>query len=172
MILPTAVDVLRCVERTIETVIAPALTDTAERSAAATIGHLLRHVALRLEREGALFATEISQLRPLLTEADLVLQRDFARSADVSEARIAIAAALAEPPAAAQGYRDPASMGAEVTALRHGVCATLELIQRHEASLPAAARALHESLKRYIAWELDNESKLIDPAFEGFGPRR
>lgn len=172
MLLPTAVDVLRCVERTIETVITPALTGAAERSAAATVGHLLRHVALRIEREGALFAAEIAQLRPLLADSDRMLQHDFAASAEAKGVRAAIAAALAEQPAAPHGYRDLASMAAEVTALRQCVCATLDLIQRSEASLSVAARDIHESFQRYVAWELDNESKLIDPAFEGFGPRR
>ena len=172
MLLPTAVDVLRCVERTIETVIAPALPGAAERSAAATVGHLLRHVALRIEREGALLAAEITRLRPLLGDADGVLKRDFTQTAAVTEALAAIAAALAIPPPPPHGYRDLASMASEVTALRQSVCAVLELVQRHEASLSPAARDIHASLKDYIAWELENESKLIDPAFEGFGPRR
>jgi hypothetical protein len=31
---------------------------------------------------------------------------------------------------------------------------------------------VHEALKRYVAWEIEQEAQLIDPAFEGFGPRR
>lgn len=172
MLLPTAVDVLRCVERTLETVIVPTLTGTAERSAAATIGHLLRHVALRIEREGALFAAEIEELRPLLEEAGRVFQRDFPDDPDTQRARGAIAASLLGPPTALHGYRDLASVTAELTALRQGVCDALDLIHRHESSLSSAAKELYEAFKRYAASELDNEATLVDPAFEGFGPRR
>jgi hypothetical protein len=171
MLLPTAVDLLRCVESTLRTVIAPALTGTAERSAAATIGHLLRHVALRIEHEGALLSAEIDKVRPLLEQAGCVFERDFPADPDTKRAREAIAAALAGP-ASPPGYRDLPSLAAEVTALRRGVGDSLALIQRHESTLSAPAKELYEALKRYVAWELDNESKLIDPAFEGFGPRR
>jgi hypothetical protein len=172
MLLPTAVDLLRCIERTLETAIVPTLTGTAERSAAATIGHLLRHVALRIQHEGELFALEIDKLRPLLEQAAGVIRDDFAQAPDSKRTLDALKEALARPAPPTHGYRDLASLTAEVTALRQGVCDALELLQRHESDLSAAAKDLYDSLKRYVTWELDNESKLIDPAFEGFGPRR
>jgi hypothetical protein len=172
MLLPTAVDVLRCVERTLDTVIVPTLTGAAERSAAASIGHLLRHVVLRIEREGALFAAEIDELRPLLEEAGHVFESDFPQAPDTERTRASIAAALVKPPAPPNGYRDLAGVTAELTSLRQAVCDALDLLHRHESSLSAAAKDLYEALKRYVASELDNEAKLIDPAFEGFGPRR
>jgi hypothetical protein len=172
MLLPTAVDLLRCVERTLETVIVPTLNGAAERSAAATIRHLLRHVALRIEHEGAIFAVEVEKLRSLLEQAVTVIQSAFPESPERGKALEALSSALVRPALPAHGYRDLATLTAEVTRLRQGVCDALVLLQRHESSLTDAAQDLYESLKRYVAWELDNESKLIDPAFEGFGPRR
>lgn len=171
MLLPTSSDLLRCVERTLQTVIVPTLTGTAERSAARTIEHLLRHVVLRIEHEGRIFSAEIDLLRPLLERARNVFDQDFAGVAEAAAARTAVAAALS-PAAPTRGYRDVASLAAEVTLLRQGVCDALRLIQRHEATLSAPGKDLYAALKRYVAWELDNEAQLIDPAFEGFGARR
>jgi len=171
MLLPTSVDLLRCVERTLQTVIVPTLTGTAERSAARTIEHMLRHVVLRIEHEGRIFSAEIDLLRPLLERAQNVFDQSFGDVPETAAARAAVAAALS-PPAPSHAYRDVASLAAEVTALRQAVCEALRLIQQHEATLSAAAKDLYEALKRYVAWELDNEAQLIDPAFEGFGARR
>jgi hypothetical protein len=167
MLLPTSVDVLRCVERTLQTVIEPALTGVAERSAAATIGHLLRHVALRIEREGAMLFTEIAKLRPLLADAESSLPAD----AESERVRDSIAAALARH-ADYKGYRDVASLAEEVSALRQSACDALLSMQQHQKPLTGSMKAAYEALRRYIAWELEQEAQIIDPAFEGFGPRR
>jgi hypothetical protein len=171
MLLPTSVDLLRCVERTLQTVIVPTLAGTAERSAARTIEHILRHVVLRIEHEGRIFSAEIDLLRPLLERARGVFDQDFGAAPAAAAARAAVAAALSFP-VPTQAYRDVASLASEVTALRQAVCDALRLLQQHEAALSASAKDLYAALQRYIAWELDNEAQLIDPAFEGFGARR
>jgi hypothetical protein len=114
---------------------------------------------------------EIERLRPLLQEALHVFEHEFTSDPETHAAHATITASLA-PRRAANSYRDVADLAAEVTALRKGVCDVLAVIHRHEASLPAGATKLYASLKQYISWALDNESELIDPAFEGFGPRR
>ena len=109
MLLPTSSDLLRCVERTLQTVIVPTLTGTAERSAA-TIEHLLRHVVLRIEHEGRIFSAEIDLLRPLLERARNVFDQDFAGVAEAAAARTAVAAALspaARPEATATSEVSP-----------------------------------------------------------------
>lgn len=171
MLLPTSVDVLHCIERTLQTVIAPGLTGAAERSAAATVGHMLRHVILRIEREGAMYTAEIAMVRPLLDQARDMFRDDFPDAAETQRVLSTVAAALSQPATTAE-YRDVASLAAEVTSLRAGVCDALALIQGQDTHLSAPANDLYEALKRYVAWELDNEAQLIDPAFEGFGPRR
>jgi hypothetical protein len=169
MLLPTSVDVLRCVERTLETVIAPTLTSTAERSAAATMGHLIRHVILRIEHEGQMLFDDIGVLRPLLLQVEDYLKERPAGDAEAARVRGRIAALLAGPPKS--GYRDVASLAEEVSALRQGVCDSLSYIQTQKSGdLPAAS--VNEALRRYIAWEIEQEAQIIDPAFEGFGPRR
>lgn len=169
MLLPTSVDVLRCVERTLRTVIEPALTGVAERSAAATIGHLLRHVALRIEREGAMLFTEIAKLRPLLADAASSLPADT----ESVRVRDSIAAALARARLVdSKGYRDVASLAEEVITLRQSACDALAIMQQQEERLTGSMKSAYEALQRYVAWELEQEAQIIDPAFEGFGPRR
>jgi hydrogenase maturation factor HypF (carbamoyltransferase family) len=94
MLLPTSVDLLRCVERTLETVIVPKLNGLGERSAAATMGHMLRYVALRIEKEGQILADEIEVLRPLLSQVDAHLASLPRSDSDGSQIRDAIAALL------------------------------------------------------------------------------
>jgi hypothetical protein len=171
MLLPTSVDVLRCVERTLQTVIAPTLTGAAERSAAATIGHLLRHVALRIEREGAMLFTEIGTFRPLLSQAASCLEVNFPDDTEATHVRDSIAAVLARP-VDSKGYRDVSSLAEEVGALRQSVCDALTFMHRQEAPLTGSMKSVYEAMQRYTGWELEQEAQIIDPAFEGFGPRR
>jgi hypothetical protein len=170
MLLPTSVDVLRCIERTLDTVVAPALTGTGERSALATIGHLLRHVALRIELEGPMLAEDIAVARPLLAQVDAYLGSDGANAAAAAQ-RARLTDLLARP-AQTEGYRSVASLAEEVTALRQGVCESLEFVQSRLSDADPQAKAVHDALLRYVAWEVEMEAKIIDPAFEGFGPRR
>jgi hypothetical protein len=171
MLLPTSVDILRCVERTLETVIVPKLTGVGERSAAATIGHMLRHVALRVEKEGQILADEITVLRPLLAQVEAYLDGQPREETEAARLRAATAALLGTP-FAKSGYRSVASLAEEVTALRQGVCNALAFVQKQMPQQAGSASALHEAILRYITWEIERESQVIDPAFEGFGPRR
>ncbi len=139
MLLPTSSDLLRCVERTLQTVIVPTLTGMAERSAARTIEHLLRHVVLRIEHEGRIFSAEIDLLRPLLERARNVFDQDFAGVAEAAAARRPLQRLYLLPPRT-RGYRDVASLAAEVTLLRQGVCDALRLIQQHKATLSAPGK--------------------------------
>jgi hypothetical protein len=171
MLLPTSVDVLRSIERTLETVIAPALTGTGERSALATIGHLLRHVALRIELEGQMLVDDIAAVRPLLAQVDGYLESPPRNDAEGSALRARLAQLLSRP-AQANGYRSVANLAEEVTALRQGVCEALDYVQTRASDADPQAKSVLDALLRYVAWETEQEAKIIDPAFEGFGPRR
>jgi hypothetical protein len=170
MLLPTAVDVLRCAERTLETIIVPTLPGVGERSAAATIGHMLRHVALRIEREGQMLYDEIGVLRPLLAQVETYLGTTANDDRKAAQLR-ADFAALLERRFAADGYRGVASLAEEVSSLRQGVCDALMFVQKQPPGSTGAA-AMQDALHRYIAWEAEQEAQIIDAAFEGFGPRR
>ena len=171
MLLPTSVDILRCIERTLETVIVPTLTGVGERSAAATIGHLLRHVALRVEKEGQILVDEIDVLRPLLSQTESYLGTLSPLDAAAAQLRASTATLLGKT-FAAPGYRTVASLAAEAAALRQGVCDALAFIQKPAPQPTGAAADVHQAILRYIAWEIDHLCLVFDPAFEGFGPRR
>jgi hypothetical protein len=171
MLLPTSIDILRCIERTLETVIAPVLTKTGERSAAATIGHLLRHVALRLEHEGPILYDEIAVLRALLLKADAYFKALSAGATEAASVKASVAALLARP-TEPSGYRSIASLADEVSALRQGICETLAFVLQQKQEPGNAAAQLHEEIRRYMAWEVEQEGRIIDAAFAGHGPRR
>jgi hypothetical protein len=166
MLLPTSIDLLHCIEKTLETVIVPTHTGTGERSAAASMGHLLRHVALRIEHEGGILTEEIAMLRPLLERVASYLPS----RGDAQAVAEALRRTLSQPSPA--GYRNVTSLTAEVSSLRQCVCDALEYLLAHSATLDEPGRQLHQELLAYMAWEVRQEARVIDPAFEGYGPRR
>ncbi len=161
MIVPTAAEMLKTVERTFETVIKPELASTTTRSAAATISHMLRIATLRIETEGQLLHDERARLNELLPRIAAWLK---ARGKD-SRPAISDRPALDETV-----YPSLALMAEEVGALRQGVCEALDALQ--ETGCDSEGEQLLDELKGYIAWQLDQEGKMIDPATLGNGPRR
>jgi hypothetical protein len=171
MLRPTSIDVLRSISWTLDSVIAPALTGVAERSAAATVGHLLRHVSLRIEHEGRLLHLEIEKVRPLLAQVDAYLSTLPPDDTEATRLRVLIKSTRARPQSP-NGYRSVENLADEVWALRQSVSDALAFIQMRESDGADSAAAVHAALTTYIAWQIQQEAQLIDPAFEGFGPRR
>jgi hypothetical protein len=64
-------------------------------------------------------------------------------------------------------------MASEVGPLRGFIYRLLELLLAlsDEARTPAA-EALHEAVRVYIGWQLQQESKYLEEPFRGHGPRR
>jgi hypothetical protein len=56
--------------------------------------------------------------------------------------------------------------------LRQQACDALALILKREPEPSGSAASVHDAIMRYITWEIEHEAQVIDPAFEGFGPRR
>jgi hypothetical protein len=154
MIIPTAADMLKTVERTFESVIKPDLSSTAIRSAAATVSHMLRIATLRVETEGQILHDEALRLRELLTRVEGWL----GGSSNFDEKR--------DPSV----YPSLAIMAEAIGTLRQAVCDALEALQGR--ALDAEGAQLVAELHSYIAWQLEQESKMIDPATIGHGPRR
>lgn len=153
MIIPTAAEMLKTIEATFETVIKPDLTNTGARSAAASVGHMLRIATLRIEIEGQILHDEVIKLRELLPRLCAFLGKGEL------------------PPLRDNSiYPSLALMAAEVGALRQGVCDALDELQGRD--LDAKGARLLVELNSYIAWQLEQESKMIDPATIGHGPRR
>jgi hypothetical protein len=165
MIVPTAAQMLKNAERTFETVIKPDLQTTSTRSAAATIGHMLRLCVVRIENEGQILFDEVARAKALLARVQPYM-------AQIDEQMLAqkLAQLLAARQRDAAIYPSLALMAEDVGRLRQGVCDALEILQSRR--LDAQGDALHEELRAYVAWQLDQEFRMIEPATAGFGPRR
>jgi hypothetical protein len=169
MIYPSASDVLKNLEHHFEQEIKPVLTGTPQETIAQTMGHLLRHARVRVEREGQLLMDESSRLRALMARAATWL-------ANVGEE--ALAAELNQT--ASRSFRSegqyPAldSLAAEVVALREVLYQAQKVLQslRSKRGAEPGYRALREEFRAYMAWQVGAEAELVEEAFVGRGPRR
>jgi hypothetical protein len=169
MIVPTASDVVRCIGDTLDSVILPGLDTLERRSAATTMRHLLRYVALRIDLEGQVLFDELAQLHSVLDEASTYF------GAAAGEPSKALAAAINGSLAqqrAPDVYPSVQVMAVEIAGLRQHVCDALTLLQSAGEGLNDAGRRLHEAFRNYVRWQIAQEAKIIEPAFRGFGPRR
>jgi hypothetical protein len=164
MIIPSATDVLGCIEGNIVRKVEPAVSDPAALSALATIKHLLRNLRERIMHEGQVLTDEIAALRDLLPE----LAAYFA-GAPAGEQ---IALALAEEPVIAGRYRNLDSLAAEALRLRESLHAAIAAIHADDAPPSPECQALRTKIRAYIVAEIADEMTLVEPAFTGRGPRR
>lgn len=169
MIHPSAVEIIRNIEATLVDIVEPAVQTTTARSTLATIGHLLRHVALRIEDEGQLLTDDIAALKTLLGE--LVTYLSSAGDADRARG-IATSMSAAEPPAGR--YPSVQILATQAAALRAVVQDILSYLQsqreaRRDEPDYQAARA---AIRAYLTADVLAEARLIHPAFEDKGPRR
>ncbi len=168
MIVPTAADVIRCIEETMERVIQPALTSLSDRSAATTIRHLLHYVAIRIDAEGQILFDDAKRLRAVLAECLAWL--------DARPDAESLAAAIRETLNRERDpeiYPSPVLIAGEVASLRQHVSEVLALLLKLAPDdRGAAGEALHQTLRDYIVWQVEQEAKIIEPAFVGRGPRR
>lgn len=167
MIHPTCAQVLGTIQTSFDEQIAPHLADSEARSAAATIGHLLRHVALRIEDEGQILSDDITRLRALLTQ--IAAWFDATGHGDGAALHGAVAQRLPEGI-----YPSLTLLGKQALALRGALVAAQARLQKLAAAHgdDAGYRALRDAIRHYIAAQLADEAKLIAPAFQGRGPRR
>lgn len=171
-IMPTVPDLLRSIGETLENVVTPALVGNAELSAVTTIRHLLRYATFRLDREGQALLDEAKLLRGLLSEGAAYLKSRPASDTVSSDLVIAIDSTLAQ-------RRDPdlyptlTLMADEVGVLRQHVCDFLAILRSAGASgRGAAGEEQLQSVRRYLSWQIEQESKIIEPSFVGQGARR
>jgi hypothetical protein len=166
-ILPSAIEIVRNVREVTRDVIAPTLASHSERSAAATIDHMLRYVERLLAGEGQALLDEEARLKALLPRV--------AGWLDGRPGMAPLAAAIRETVAAT---RDPAVYPAltimedDVAMLRQHVCDALVALNAAGDDKGAEGEAVHAALRDYIRWQIATEGKLVEPAFLGHGPRR
>jgi hypothetical protein len=164
MIHPTCLEILATVQSTFVREIAPRLTDIEGRSTAATIEHLLRHIALRIELEGAILIADIGRLHDLLESAALWMNGAALDAGPVQRA-------LAEEASSASlGYRNLDQLGESALLLRGALVEVQSLLVGRETD--TAAQALRGRIRDYIGMQLADEATMIEPAFTGMGPRR
>lgn len=169
MINPSTAQIVRTIETTLVDVVEPAASSVAARSALATIGHLLRHVALRIEDEGQLLTDDIAALQGLLAQL-----RDYMEAAGDAPQAMAIADALDRSAPMAGRYPSLTLMAERAAILRQSVQNALAHLQDQRAERGkdkayCAARAL---IRAYLTRQIEAEATLIHPAFEDKGPRR
>lgn len=164
MLIPTPSDLLRCCNDALTSDIAPALSGGKERSSLATVQHLLRYIEQRVEREGQILFDEISLLKPLL--ADVAEHLKDRREAAALCERIVTCTARERD---ARTYPSLGILAVEVAALR--ACVASALVVMNDAR-QESDESLHRRLLDYVAWQIEQEGQLVNPAFRGHGPRR
>lgn len=169
MIHPSAAQIIRNIEATLVAVVEPAVQTTTARSALATIGHLLRHVALRIEQEGQILTDDLLVQQALL--ADIATYLTTAGDAVQADA---IHAALAQSAAPDARYPSLDIMGARASLLRQAIQDALIFlqVQRDTRKADPAYQTIRAAIRAYLAVEVQAEGTLIHPAFEDKGPRR
>jgi hypothetical protein len=172
MNIPTAVDILYSIEKSLESVVAPTLTTTAERSCVATISHMLRHVSLRIEQEGQNCLDDIAAMEPVLVSIRAFCERVGTAAADACGTRITVA--LDRPPRDPLVYPTLQALSGQANEFRLALQAGLDFLiacREQESSRPGY-HELRQLIREYLAAEIQREGLLIHPAFENRGPRR
>lgn len=172
MIIPSAVDVLYSIEKSLETMVRPGLSETPELSCLATVSHMLRHVAQRIELEGQNCLDDIAGMRRVLHEVV-----SFLDGVDTDGARSCSAAtqeALEGAERPLDVYPSLQLLSGEVSVLREALQSALKYLVSIRSDRVECAQygALREAIRQYLADEIRRESRLIHPAFENRGPRR
>lgn len=172
MNVPSANDVLYAIEQSLEEIVRPALDTTRPVSCLATVSHMLRHVALRIEHEGQNHLDDIAGMEAVLAEALSYCESLDGAAAEACAAKIRSArVGLPEDPSR---YPSLGELAERTTAYRGGLEVALGFLIgiRAEHRDEPHYQALRESIRTYMAEEILREAKLIHPAFEGRGPRR
>jgi hypothetical protein len=168
---PTVIELLEAVEANLDSKVAPVVKDVSGQSALATIGHILRHVRVRVEREGQILVDEIRALRELLP----VLQRDLERQGDAGVvcARL-IADQLMESGPPSDRYITLLDLARQCSALREKLELALRALIEIEPARreDAEYRHIRTLIRSHISNQIEREAPLVELAFHGFGARR
>lgn len=169
MIYPSAAQILRTIETTLVDVVEPAAGNVAARSALATIGHLLRHVVLRLDDEGQMLTDDIAALQALLAQL-----RDYLEGAGDGPQAANIAQALERAAPVTDRYPSLTLMAERASTLRQSLQDALAYLQsqRPERGADETYLTVRALIRDYLAFQIRAEAALIHPAFENKGPRR
>jgi hypothetical protein len=164
MIFPSTSELLACIEGNLVRKVEPAVSDPKALSAVATIKHLLRLLGERVRNEGQILCDDIAALRELLPD----LAAHFAGTSLAAQ----IEAALKPDSAGSGDYRNLDSLAAEANRLREALHAVAATVHTADSAVLSRHEGVRAKIKTYILHEIAEETRLIDPAFTGRGPRR
>ena len=172
MIYPTVSELLNCVNKTLLDASDETMPRMAVKSALATCRHLIRHAELRMQLEKSIQLDDIDKAGQLLGR--LAAYLESGDGDHVGLARI-IRSVLAESPqlqSAAPGEAEHILQRAK--ALRELVYVTLKQLQ--SASIAEKRSEAYSDARRllreYMKYQIEQEARMITPAFLGHGPRR
>jgi len=173
MLVPSNNAILAVVLKTLDQVIKPQLSDKVARSAAQTAGHLIRFVMRRAESEGQSLFDELGVLRELLS-AQRVYLDSIAHIPSATEQVAKLNELLGVPSTVEPGYVSAKMLAEHVSKLREGLYANhaFFISIRDECKDDKGYAAIRDAIRDYIVRDINEESKVIDLSFDGFGPRR
>jgi hypothetical protein len=172
VLIPSASQILKVCSDTLQHVVQPTLTDKVAISAAQTMSHLLRHVTLRIESEGQMLFEDAATLRELLARVSAFLGAlDDSASRAVAKQITAAIALRFRPP---EAYPALASLADEVKSLREMLNVALDHLHslRESCGEREDYRNVRAAIRAWMKREIEQEERLIEPAFAGLGPRR
>jgi prophage DNA circulation protein len=172
MIYPTASDVSRCVEHTLSTLMDDKLPRMAVKSALATSGLLVRHVELRVRLERSLLLDDVDKASALLNVIAAYLSGG---STDRIKLGKDIGTSLTNAPQLLTAApEDTETIRERAKELRELIYVSLKELQSAIAAEKAAKeyQEIRRQIREYITYQIEQEGKLITPAFFGHGPRR
>jgi hypothetical protein len=172
VLIPSASQILNVCSDTLQSVVQPTLTDKVAISAAQTMSHLLRHVTLRIESEGQMLFDDAAALRELLARVQGYLDaRDDSASLDMATQIATTIASRFRPP---EAYPTLESLSTEVKSLREMLNVALEHLHalRESCGEREDYRKVRAAIRAWMKREIEQEERLIEPAFAGLGPRR
>lgn len=175
MIYPTAPEILRCINQALLDAMDETLPRMAVKSALATTRHLIRHVELRFQFERQILLDDISKAEQLLDNLAAYLDVDGSDRGGRGGIARAIRTALAEAPQLLSRADDEIeTIRLRAKTLRELVYSALTQLQSAgtEERSSTSYRATRRLLREYMAYQIQQESRLIYPAFAGKGPRR
>lgn len=172
MIYPTPADILCCVDQTLLDSSDIELPRMSVKSALATCRHLIRHVELRIRLDPEILLDDIEKTTALLHHVAGYLETGNSAACVLAKD---VRASIAHEPHQLQGKAaDMDGIRARALLLREHIYAALKLLQGLDAVTrhTDAYRETRRLIREYIAYQIQQEARMIHPAFAGKGPRR
>lgn len=166
MINPRPADVLQTILSNLDSKVIPKLTDVDVLSAVTTAKHMVRYVINQLAQERGIFMADMDRLEELLKQA-----KSFFDSKASDEAARAVSSVLS---ADAGDIGDIEVLALRVMNLREALYQALDLLikRRDDWRGDATYAALRDAIRQYMAWQNEQDAKIVGPTFFGQGARR